>query len=367
MTQSLDARAFEFKAPQKFSQDFTVPATDKHGPWKVTYAIGGPEHGEDVPTILFCCGMLATRWLVGMFDWIAEKEGVRMLFIDRPGIGGSTNVPLVERIPAFLEVVPLLLAHLKIKHISLASHSAGTIYALNLISRKPEILSSTNPSVTLFSPWVHQSHTSVSFLTLASMLPDSTLNQWDSILQFCIRRANPVFEASSSAFSPLTSIFASTNATAKKEKQEEEARRCLQGFGIPLEVKEANLKSTFRRIFAEETKGVNDEARLCLKSTKGTNWLACEDYKEYVRELGREWQGRITDAASKLKVDIVLPEKDIMVGEKGMRYFEDCWESEAFGQGIEVSCVRVKGADHETTIHPANETIARMFERAKGT
>jgi len=188
---------------------------------------------------------------------------------------------LVERIPAFLEVVPLLLAHLKIEHISLASHSAGTIYALNLISRIPEILSPTNPSVTLISPWVHQSHTSVSFLTLASMLPDSMLDHWDSILQFSIRRASPVFETSSSAFSSLTSIFAS-----KKEKQEEEERRCLQGFGIPLGVREANSKSTFGRIFAEDTKGVNDEPRLCLKSTKGTNWLACEDYKECVRVLG---------------------------------------------------------------------------------
>ena len=83
MTESLDARASEFTAQQKFSQEFTVPATDQHGPWKVTYAIGGPEHGEDVPTVLFCCGMLETRWMVGMYDWIAEKEGVRVLFIDR--------------------------------------------------------------------------------------------------------------------------------------------------------------------------------------------------------------------------------------------------------------------------------------------
>ena len=262
--------------------------------------------------------------------------------------------------------MPLLLDHLKIKHISLASHSNGTIYALNLLSQKPEILSSTNPSVTLISPWVHQSHTSVSFLKLASMFPNSMLNQWDSLLQFIIRRASPVFEASSGAFSSLPSIFPSTNAT-NKEKQEEESRRCLQGFGIPLEVREANSKSTFKRIFAEDTKGVNDEARLCLKSTEGTNWLACEDYKEYVKELGREWQGKITDAASKLKVDIVLPEEDIMVGKKGMQYFEDCWNSEAFGPGIEVSCVRVKGADHESAIHPANEAIVRMFERAKGT
>jgi hypothetical protein len=83
MAQSLEAQATELMARDKFNQTLTVPGTDKHGPLKVTYAIGGPEHGEDVPTILFCCGMLATRWIVYVFNWMAEKQGVRMLFIDR--------------------------------------------------------------------------------------------------------------------------------------------------------------------------------------------------------------------------------------------------------------------------------------------
>ena len=282
----------------------------------------------------------------------------------RPGIGGSTTVPIADRIAIFLETVPLLLSHLKVKHISLASHSAGTIYALNLISRYPELLNPTNPNITLFSPWVHQSHTSVSFLTLASMFPNGILNHWHSVLEFCVRRAAPAFEASSVSFLPLSSIF--TNAMVRKDKQDEEERRCLQGYGISLEVREANTKLTFKRIFSEDTKGVNDEARLCLKSVKGTNWHACEDYKEYVRELGSEWQGRVAEGASKLRVDIVFPETDILVGEKGMQYFEDCWECEASGPGIEVNSVKVKGADHESSAHPANEAITKMFERAKG-
>ena len=196
------------------------------------------------------------------------------------------------------------------------------------------------------------------------MFPDGILSHWDSVLQFCIRRAGPVIEASSVSFSPLSSIF--TGAAARKDKQEEEERRSLQGFGIPLEVREANTKLILKRIFSENTKGVNDEARLCLKSTKGTNWFACEDYKEYVTELGRKWQGRVVEGASKLRVDIVLPETDILVGQKGMQYFEDCWESEKSGPGIEVTCVKVKGADHDSSTHPANAATAKMFERAKG-
>jgi hypothetical protein len=83
MAQSIESQALELNAPEKFHRDFTVPATDKHGLLRVTYAIGGPEHGEDVPTILFCSGMLATRWMAQMINWMAEKEGVRVLYIDR--------------------------------------------------------------------------------------------------------------------------------------------------------------------------------------------------------------------------------------------------------------------------------------------
>jgi hypothetical protein len=52
MAQALEAQAVELMAPDKFNQTLTVPGTDKHGPLKVTYAIGGPEHGDDVPTIV---------------------------------------------------------------------------------------------------------------------------------------------------------------------------------------------------------------------------------------------------------------------------------------------------------------------------
>ena len=83
MAQSQEVQSAEPSFPEKFDQVFTVPGTDEHGPLKVTYAIGGPEDGEDVPTILFCAGMLATRWMAEMLNWVAEKEGVRVLFIDR--------------------------------------------------------------------------------------------------------------------------------------------------------------------------------------------------------------------------------------------------------------------------------------------
>ncbi len=78
-----EEQAILLVAPRKFHQIFTLPATDKHGQMKVTYAIAGPELGEDAPTVFFCGAMFGTRWEAIEVDWLAKKEGVRVLFIDR--------------------------------------------------------------------------------------------------------------------------------------------------------------------------------------------------------------------------------------------------------------------------------------------
>lgn len=83
MADSLDIQAITALAPRKFHQIFTTPATESHGPLKTSFSIAGIEHGENVPTILFCGGMFGTRWQAHSFDWMATRDGVRVIFIDR--------------------------------------------------------------------------------------------------------------------------------------------------------------------------------------------------------------------------------------------------------------------------------------------
>jgi hypothetical protein len=56
----------------------------------------------------------------------------------------------------------------------------------------------------------------------------------------------------------------------------------------------------------------------------GIEWGACENYEESVRTLAEAWEKRVAEGGKALRVDIVLPEDDAMVGDKGMKYFEDC-------------------------------------------
>ena len=286
------------------------------------------------------------------------------LTVPRPGFGGSTPVDLHDRLSIFLEVIPLLLAHLKIKHVALACQSAGTIYAFNLLTQHPEILDPEHPSITFFSPWVHQSHSSVSFLTLASMLPDPVLNYWNKVIGFVMNTAQPTFAVSGGAFTLVTSPFKSKVATEKQK--EEEARKCLAGYGLPLDVRDEVDKVVFKYAFAENSAGANDEARLCLRSVKGVSWGACEDYEEFLRTLATAWDKRVAEGGKPLRVDIHFPEEDLMVGDKGMKYFEECWRKENLGEGMKVECTRWKGTDHDTTASASNEAIGKMFSMVKG-
>jgi hypothetical protein len=260
-------------------------------------------------------------------------------------------------------VVPLLLAHLLIKHIALVSHSAGTIYALNLLAHHPEILHPQNPSITLFSPWVHQSHSSVSVLILASLLPHRTLNHWNKITDFILNTAQPVLSASGGSITFVTSAFKSKVATEKVKKKDEE--KCLLGYGVSTDVKKEVDKLVFKYAFEEDSNGANDEARLCLKSTSGTGWDKCEDFEEYVRNLAGVWERRVGEGGPKLGVKIVFPEEDRMIGEKGKMYFRMCWEVERCGKGIEVEVEEMKGMDHESVADPPNGAIGRLFDLAK--
>jgi hypothetical protein len=64
-------------------------------------------------------------------------------------MGASTNVPLAQRLAIWLELVPCILEHLGIDHVSLVSHSAGTIYLLNTLFHYRSILHPDRPFAAL--------------------------------------------------------------------------------------------------------------------------------------------------------------------------------------------------------------------------
>lgn len=64
-------------------------------------------------------------------------------------MGRSTDVALERRISVWVELVPRLLQHLGIRHVSLVSHSAGTMYLFNTLHHCRDVLHPERPFVAL--------------------------------------------------------------------------------------------------------------------------------------------------------------------------------------------------------------------------
>ncbi|TVY85458.1 hypothetical protein LSUE1_G000138 [Lachnellula suecica] len=323
----------------KYHQIFTLPATDSHGPLKVTYALAGVSLTEDAPTILFCGGMFADRWQAIQDDYIAAKSGVSVIYIDRPGFGGSTPVPLDQRISTVTEIVLALLRHLNIKHVSLVGHCAGTVYALNLLSKHPEILNLARPFITLITPWVHQKYTGAKIFKAAGMLPNMLFNYvdlWQAFISFSI----------TDAISDLVD-FIRNRKNSQDEKYTEEY--CKEYFGLDYQRSLELFRSGRQYQDAEVSKGVNDEAKLCLKTAKKKcGWGAAENLPELVEGLRKVWEQRVIAGQQKLKVVFLLAKYDEMIRKKGEEYLASCWSQEKCGAGIVVSTYKTEDTDHQS-------------------
>ncbi|KAJ3482550.1 hypothetical protein NLG97_g7539 [Lecanicillium saksenae] len=340
-----DECAAYLQAPS-FNKSFVVPATPDRGALNISYSDLGKQAANDgsssPPVLLFMPGMHATRFQAVFLHLVAVKMGVRVLTVDRFGFGQTKNVRVDQRLSTWVEIVPLLLAHLNIPHVALASHSAGTLYLLNTLASCRRILSPTRPYAVLFSPFVDIKHSGVKLLQAAQLIPNAAIGYFDTLTKSLDAYVGPVV---GSSISIMDKWFSS-------EEQPNPARAATRArweneYGVSSEFLNNIGEACFRAGMAENSEGLNDETRLCLK--KGCTWDACDDYDELVKTL----TAREVAAASpaRLRVKILFAQQDAMIGERGARYMKDCWERNCgpeTGRVIDLCTKTVDGTDHDS-------------------
>ncbi|OSD06058.1 hypothetical protein PYCCODRAFT_1431877 [Trametes coccinea BRFM310] len=104
------------------------------------------------PLVVFL-GLGCVRHIMGLYDEMAECMGIRLITIDRWGLG-RTEVPKnksARGIPEWAGLVEEVLDHLNIDQCSVMAHSAGAPYAMAFANRFPERI---RGEVCLLAPWV---------------------------------------------------------------------------------------------------------------------------------------------------------------------------------------------------------------------
>lgn len=272
-------------------------------------------------------------------------------------MGGSTPVTLALRVAVWLETVPALLAKLAVPHVTLMSHSAGTIYLLNTLARLRGILDPAHPLVAMMSPYVHNEHSRATLMQLAARLPEMVVRAWEPLIRFVNRRVMPVTAWSGGVLGDASAMFGAADAEAQISAGER--------YGVSEEVgKEVEKLLVPSYLMAEDTSAVNEEALLCLKKAEVPLWGAAEDYAEFVRQLVKlegERSGR------HVKVQAYFAETDVMIGKGGQRYFDECWRQEGVEGVVEYESVELKGTNHDSTlIDQRNGGLGRIFDTIVG-
>ncbi|OJJ72210.1 hypothetical protein ASPBRDRAFT_196316 [Aspergillus brasiliensis CBS 101740] len=352
----------EFVAEKRFHQRIVLPAAADHGPLAVTYADIGPrtrEDGSPTPTMLLIQGMAGSRLWCCMKDHLANKLGVRMLSIDRPGIGGSTPVPPAKRVSVWLKAVSAVLEHLSIAHVVPISHSAGTIYNLNLLSHRRDLLLPETPMAILMGPWVEPKYSDILSLQMAKMLPTGVLNHWNKVIKFVVTKAAPSLTASVDILSSMGGI----------------SRAPEEGVDGPeLSADELNSRTAekledlcIEYIFLEDTTGFNDETVVCLKKAPGL-WGACEDLPVYIRGLvqAEERYKQSHPEEKPLEIKAIFAEKDGMIGPKGQKYFEDCFANADLKSVVTFESVMEKGTTHDSLWASETGAFLKMLKDIQG-
>lgn len=288
---------------------------------------------------------MGTRFCYSHLDQLAKENKVRIIHPDRPGIGGSDPVKLEERISVWLEMVPLLLKHLNIKHVSLASHSGGLVYALNTLLTHPHLLHPTHPYVAFFAPWVHHSHSGVSTMLATSFLPTPLIGKFASLARFVNNNVSPLVGLSGNLIDTLTPTSNPATPPLPAPVQ-------IPALA-PLPQDQASFSACIRPLimqylFAEAIDGISADAQLFLKKGSGAAWSPppplFTDLDSFVPLLAA--RRAASPFISLLHIDAFHGEKDDMVGAKGARWFDQCWEQMPASGKVEYRSQTMQGTEH---------------------
>ncbi|KAJ5657984.1 uncharacterized protein N7484_001633 [Penicillium longicatenatum] len=326
---------YELISKSRFHRRVTLDCGD--GPLSISFADMGCETG---PALLFIPGMFSSRYPGIPLHVIAERAGVRLLVVDRPGMGASTDVPLAQRVAAWTDMLPRLLAHLHIPRVSLVAHSAGTIYLLNTWARCRDYI---NPVIAVIAPWVDPAHSRVTAMQMAQYVPTKAFAVWNLIPRFIVTQASPVLASSGTVFRRMSLRSESTNETEEDLSfLNDNRRRVERDYGVPRSEQEELTGLALRYMYAENTVGANSEALQCLR--KGdSNWGVCSDYAVCAQTLA----GYQATPEDRFSIHAYFAAKDFMVGKRGKKYFEDCWQSPGV-EAIDFVSREVEGSDHDT-------------------
>ncbi|KZO98785.1 alpha/beta-hydrolase [Calocera viscosa TUFC12733] len=341
--------ALDFVGNGAYHQFIRCPRTGM----RVSFSEAG---AREAPPILCCPPSFCSRYVGGAnFEERARKMGVRLIVIDRPGMGGTDRCRIEERIEVSAKHVASVLEYLGIKKVALVSHSAGVIYVLDLLANHPALLG-PSPRVYLMSSWVPTSKSSQIGLQLVpSVLVGSQHNILPAIL--------PVIKGVNTSLAFSSALFHKKQKEKEKKanrewvfperfRKEGQKYEPKPPFHVKLETSDEVGNFINGCAFAESLQGMSQEHLLCLGRGGPVNeaW-----YRQIVADIAKGYAER----QDKVMIESWWGENDGMVPKKGRDWLDELIGTA--GDAIEYRSIELEGIAHDDP--PAKiEVTGAIFE-----
>lgn len=361
----MDTAAQDYLADPRFNRSVELAGINGQQAFQITYADFGYRNElnpDEERVLLFFGPMFASRFIHVAKDEMAKRHGIRIISIDRPAIGGTQAVEVGKRLdvtkggyflssisrskqraysPIISEMTIALLKHLDINHVSIACHSGGSVYALDLLLHHPEILHPEQPYLAVGAPWAHPAHSGVMAMRITNMLPRSAIGSIDKIATLFMN-VQPVLGPAKGLFSGISQYVSGVSSkTRPASADDDEAIK----FETELQGK------LLTHMHQQGIEGIADEAIMLMQrvddGSKG--WGEWGDYDKLLPQLS----ATLRAAGRKLTVRSFWAESDGIIGNAGTagpRWLEQCIQKETRDRDAVISyssCV-ITGAEHDT-------------------
>lgn len=215
------------------------------------------------------------------------------------------------------------------------------------------------------APWVHPAQSQVTALAVAEMIPEVMMRNWNGISKAFDAYIMPMKAFSSGFIGGIMSSW----GWGKQPVDDAEERSLIEKYhGVSKEVQNEIDKKCNIYASQEETIGANDEAMLCLKKAGPGLWGACEDHSTFVDNLvasERRRKASGSNTTSNLKVQAYFAESDMLIGERGKLYFEECWSAERTGGVIDFTAITTTKTNHDNVCGAQRGYMEKIFDDAK--
>ncbi|GAB7365507.1 hypothetical protein MBLNU230_g6580t1 [Neophaeotheca triangularis] len=174
----------------------------------------------DGAAVFVCVGMGLTRFVTAFYDELATTLRLRLITIDRPGVGGSDPYPANYRTGplGWPDDVLAICQELGIAKFSILAHSAGAIYALATALILPQMVKG---KVHLLAPWIPPSQLETISHPTSSAPPAGALPRSQRLLRVL---PTPFLKAANSSFMNATSASLKP-ANKRQVKASKDAQR----------------------------------------------------------------------------------------------------------------------------------------------